>query len=60
GYTYKLDSDPNTLILVAAFKDKASYQANANSPEQDKWYQRFREFMTVDPEWMDGEIIQGG
>jgi len=54
---YKLDADPNTWIGCAVFSDKQSYLANAESPEQDKWYQRMRECLTADPEWNDGELI---
>lgn len=58
GYTYRLDEDPNTFIMTAVFKDKATYDANADSPEQDKWYQRMRECLVADPEWNDGEIVR--
>ena len=55
--TYKLDSDANTWMGCAVFADKASYEANADSPEQDKWYSRMRECLTEDPAWSDGEVI---
>ncbi|MFN2613655.1 MAG: putative quinol monooxygenase [Actinomycetota bacterium] len=54
---YRLDADPNSIILVAAFTDKATYVKNADSPEQDKWFQRLREHLEADPEWNDGEIV---
>ena len=54
---YKLDSDPNILMLAVVFTDKASYVANADEPEQDKWYQRVREHLTADPDWHDGEVV---
>lgn len=57
GYVYRLDADPNEMIMTAAFADKDSYVANASSPEQDKWFRRFRELIEADPEWSDGEII---
>jgi len=56
-YIFQMDSDPNEVMLVVAFKDKASYVANANSPEQHARYERYRALMTADPEWHDGEII---
>lgn len=56
SYTYRLDRDSNEILIVAVFRDKESYDANADDPEQDKWFQRARELMTSDPEWMDGEI----
>lgn len=57
GYTYRLDRDPDEMIMTAAFADKESYLANAASPDQDKWYRRFRELIEADPEWNDGEIL---
>ena len=54
---YQLDSDPNQIILVAAFSDKETYFKNADSPEQDEWFQKMRAHLTDDPEWNDGEII---
>ena len=56
-YVFRLDEDPNQVMLVVGFKDKASYQANAQSPEQHKRYEQLRGLMTADPEWHDGEII---
>jgi quinol monooxygenase YgiN len=58
GTVYRLDADPNTFIMTAVFQDKATYEANADSPEQDKWYQRLRSTLTADPDWHDGEIVQ--
>lgn len=57
SYIYRLDRDPNEVVMVAVFKDKQTYTDNADDPEQDKWFQRMRELMTSDPEWMDGEIL---
>ena len=42
--------------MIAMFEDKEAYFANANDPEQDRWYQRFRERLEVDPVWEDGEF----
>lgn len=55
---YKLDSDPNTWIMCGVFSSKALYQANADSPDQDAWYQRMRECLEADPEWADGEVLE--
>lgn len=54
---YRLDADPNEAYLAVAFKDKASYHANAKDPKQDERYQRMRALLTADPEWHDGEIV---
>lgn len=58
GYLYKLDNEPNTFIGAAVFESKDAYVANANNPEQDKWFQRLREHLEADPEWNDGEIVR--
>ncbi len=43
-----------TQFLVAIFEDEASYRANADNPEQDAWYRRFRDRLVDDPDWSDG------
>ena len=60
GYLYKLDKKPGEYLMVAVFEDKATYAANAQAPEQDAWYRRFRALLKTDPVWEDGEIITGG
>jgi len=54
---YRMDTDPNELYMAVAFKDKASYVANARDPKQDDRFRRMRAFLAADPEWHDGEII---
>ena len=56
-YVYRLDNEPDTYIMAVMFNDRASYAANAASPEQHDRYLRFRALLTRDPEWQDGEII---
>ena len=51
------DDRPGELVGVAVFKDKASYTANANDPEQDRWYREMRKLLLADPKWQDGEYI---
>lgn len=53
------DNKPGEVVGVAIFPDKASYRANAEDPEQDKWYKKMRELLEDDPEWEDGEFIIG-
>ena len=47
------DKDPERLVLVVHFRDKASYVANAESPEQNTKYQRMLELLDGEPEWID-------
>ena len=58
GYVLRPDNRPNEAIIVAIFEDRASYRANADDPEQDRWYRRMREQLEADPVWNDGEIAQ--
>jgi quinol monooxygenase YgiN len=54
---FRMDSDPQEYYLVVAFESRESYQANAESPEQDAEYRQFRDLLESDPEWSDGEIV---
>ncbi len=56
-YIYRLDANPQEYYLVVVFESKEAYFANANSPEQDARYRRFREMLESDPKWHDGEIV---
>jgi hypothetical protein len=58
-YYFQMDSDPDEFYLVAIFKDKETYMANADSQDQHKRYLVFRSFLTEDPEWHDGFIASG-
>ncbi len=56
-YVYRLDTNPREFIGAVLFESREAYMANANSPEQDRWYQDFRALLESDPEWNDGEIV---
>ena len=53
------DRGSGALIGVAVFQDEAAYRANADAPEQGKWYQGLRGHLESDPEWEDGEYVSG-
>ncbi|HEY3061077.1 MAG TPA: antibiotic biosynthesis monooxygenase [Chloroflexota bacterium] len=57
SYVLRPDERPNEMILVAIFRDRDSYRANASDPEQDRWYRQMREHLAADPEWTDGELV---
>lgn len=57
GYLYQTENGSRDLIMVAVFQDKASYRANAEDPDQDRWYHKMRDLLEADPTWEDGEII---
>ena len=57
---YRADSGDDEYWLAVVFESKASYRANAESPEQDARFQGMRALMATDPEWHDGEVIASG
>ncbi len=56
-YLYRMDGNPDEYYMAVLFKDKQSYLANADSPEQDARYQEYRQLLAADPEWHDGEVV---
>jgi len=47
------DADPDRVVLVIHFRDKESYQRNAQSPDTDREFRCQRELLDGDPEWID-------
>ena len=58
-YYFQMENDSDEFYLVAIFKDKETYQANADSAEQHERYLVFRSFLMDDHEWHDGFILSG-
>src|SRR5215216_683116 len=56
-YYFQMDEDSDDFYLVAIFKDKETYQANAYSTDQHERYLVFRSFLTDDPGWHDGFVV---
>jgi heme-degrading monooxygenase HmoA len=56
-YVYRTDNDPNEYYLVVLFESREAYFANADSPEQDARYRKFRSYLEADPEWHDGDVV---
>jgi antibiotic biosynthesis monooxygenase len=56
-YYFQMDEDSDEFYLVAIFKDRETYQVNADSVEQHQRYLAFRSFLVGDPEWHDGSIV---
>jgi quinol monooxygenase YgiN len=57
SYVFQSDASQDEFWLVAIFKDKASYQANAESPEQDQEFKGLMQSLAAEPEWHDGEVV---
>lgn len=58
SYVLKTEDDAGEHYLVAIFRDRAAYYANAADPETDRWHRRMRATLAADPEWHDGEVAQ--
>ena len=56
-YYFQTETDSDEFFLVAIFKDKETYQANADSLGQHERYLVFRSFLADDPQWHDGFIL---
>ena len=56
-YYFQMNNDPDEFYLVAVFKDRDTYEANADSAEQHERYLKFRSFLVDDPLWNDGSIV---
>jgi quinol monooxygenase YgiN len=49
GYVLRPDRDPREVVLVAVFENRETYRANADDPDQDKWFRQLREHLEADP-----------
>lgn len=56
-YYFQMNRDSDEFYLVAVFKDRETYSANADSAEQHQRYLKFRSFLVEDPIWNDGMIV---
>ena len=57
GSLHRNGVNPSEFILSVVFDSKEAYEANASSPEQDRWFQGLRALLAGDPRWMDGEVL---
>ena len=57
-FLYKLDNDPNALIIATVFESKAAYQSNAARPETHERFLQIRSYLQADSVWHDGEVFQ--
>src|SRR4051794_34784226 len=56
-YVYQMDKNSNEFYLVVLFESAEAYKRNADSPEQNARYGKFRALLAAEPEWHDGEIV---
>ena len=56
---FQSDTDPLDVWMVVVFDSPESYRANAERPNMDAVYRRFRSCLEADPEWHDGHVMAG-
>jgi quinol monooxygenase YgiN len=59
GFLMFPENRENEVILVAMFEDRDSYVRNAEDPTQHQRYLAYRALLDDEPEWSDGEWIEG-
>ena len=57
SYLVKPEANSDEWLGLVIFDSASNYRKNAADPEQDRWYRRFREALTADPVWIDGDIL---
>jgi quinol monooxygenase YgiN len=50
------EDDGDGTWLIAIFRDRETYQRNADDPVQHERYLEYRQLLEEEPEWHDGEI----
>jgi quinol monooxygenase YgiN len=55
---YRNEGDPKELIGAVVFQSRDAYFANANDPEQDRWYRRLVEHLESEPRFIDGDVLK--
>lgn len=50
------EKEEGRFAMVVHFTNRETYRKNAESPEQDAFYQKMRACLEGDPEWQDGVI----
>lgn len=51
-------NDPNTFWVAVTWDTTERYMANADSPEQNSWFQETRALLASDPEWFDCDVVE--
>ncbi len=54
---YRGTEGPNQYFMAVVFDSKENYDANANDPAQDQWYQKLVGMLEEEPHWYDGDIL---
>jgi quinol monooxygenase YgiN len=50
---------PDEVLMVAMFEDEDAYYRSAQDPALQEGYLRYRELLEDEPQWTDGEWLEG-
>ena len=50
--------NPDEVWGTVTWDNTENYMKNANSPEQNKWYEQMRGLLAADPEWHDCDVLE--
>ncbi len=56
-YVARSQRDPNVLLNIVLFDSREHYEANANDPDQDRWYRTILPLLKSPPDWHDHEVL---
>lgn len=56
-HVYRNASNPGELMLAVVFDSREEYEANAQDPEQDRWFQEIAALLDGEVRWIDGEVL---
>ena len=57
GTVYRTTEDPREYMVTVVFESREAYEANADDPAQDAWYQELVELLETEPRWIDGDVF---
>jgi antibiotic biosynthesis monooxygenase (ABM) superfamily enzyme len=43
---------------VVTWDTSDNYYKNAESPDQNQWYEKMRSFLAAEPEWFDCDVVE--
>lgn len=57
SHLYRRTDNPREWMGAVVFDSRENYFANAEDPEQDRWYRELVSLLEEEPRWMDGEVL---
>ncbi len=54
----KSKDNPDVVWGTVLWDNSDNYRKNAESPEQNAWFEKMRALLVADPEWFDCDIVE--